>query len=81
MTLVIFGWLSTQKYFKEIVDHDIRKQLQLEKFNISDDDDILPIIDKWSGLEVPFFVSEDTVWIETKDKDPYEKLFKELLDF
>lgn len=81
MTLVIFGWLSTQKYFKEIVDHDIRKQLQLEKFNISDDDDILPIIDKWSGLEVPFFVSEDTIWIETKDKDPYEKLFKELLDF
>jgi hypothetical protein len=81
MTLVIFGWLSTQKYFKEIVDHDIRKQLQLEKFNISDDDDILPIIDKWSGLEVPFFVSEDTVWIETKDKDPYEKLLKELLDF
>jgi hypothetical protein len=26
MTLVLFAWMTTQKYFKEIVSHDIRKQ-------------------------------------------------------
>lgn len=81
MTLVIFSWLSTQKYFKEIVEHDIRKQLQFEKFNIIDDDEILPIIDKWSGIEIPFFTSGDDLWIETKNKDPYEYLMKQFLDF
>jgi len=26
MSLVLFGWMTTQKYFKDIVNHDIRKQ-------------------------------------------------------
>ena len=33
MTLVIFSWATTQKYFKEIVSHDLRKQVQLENMN------------------------------------------------
>jgi len=42
MTLVLFGWLVNQRYFKEITDSDIRKKLleQQEKMN---DEDSLPL--------------------------------------
>ena len=33
MTLVMFAWATTQKYFREIVAHDLRKQIQLENMN------------------------------------------------
>ena len=46
MSLVIFSWVSTQKYFKEIVNHDLRKQIQLENLNQFDDETLpAPIID------------------------------------
>jgi hypothetical protein len=31
MTLVLFGWLTTQTYFKDMTDLDIRKTLYSEK--------------------------------------------------
>jgi hypothetical protein len=37
MTLVMFAWVTTQKYFKEIVNHDLRRQLQLENMNQFDE--------------------------------------------
>jgi hypothetical protein len=50
MTLVLFAWAATQKYFKEIVNHDIRKQIQLENMNQLDDETLpAPIIE--TGLE------------------------------
>lgn len=83
MTLVIFAWLSTQKYFKEIVDHDIRKQLQIEQFNIEDveDQDTLPIVEKDTGLESIFFIEDGDVWTLGSNGNPYDSLIKELLDF
>jgi hypothetical protein len=38
MTLVLFAWMTTQQYFKEIVNHDLRKQMQLELLNQSDEE-------------------------------------------
>jgi hypothetical protein len=38
MTLVNFGWLSAQKYFKESVNSDIRRTLQEEQLSIMDND-------------------------------------------
>jgi hypothetical protein len=52
MTLVLFAWAATQKYFKEIVNHDIRKQIQLENMNQIDEETLpAPIIE--TGLERP----------------------------
>jgi hypothetical protein len=52
MTLVLFAWAATQKYFKDIVNHDIRKQIQLENMNQVDEETLpAPIIE--TGLETP----------------------------
>jgi hypothetical protein len=38
MTLVNFGWLTAQRYFKESVQNDIRRVLQEEQLNLMDQD-------------------------------------------
>lgn len=62
MTLVLFAWAATQKYFKEIVNHDIRKQIQLENMNQLDDETLpAPIIE--NGIERPGLeVYDGDVW-------------------
>ena len=61
MTLVIFAWVATQKYFKDIVNHDIRKQIQLENMNQIDEETLpAPIID--DGLEHPFELVGGDLW-------------------
>ena len=61
MTLVIFAWAATQKYFKDIVNHDIRKQIQLENMNQIDEETLpAPIID--DGLEHPFELVGGDLW-------------------
>ena len=78
MTLVIFGWLSTQKYFKDIVSHDIRKQIQLENMNQLDDENLpAPIIE--DGREHSFEVIDGDVWETTNSGEVYSGFFKELL--
>jgi hypothetical protein len=62
MTLVLFAWAATQKYFKEIVNHDIRKQIQLENMNQLDEEVLpAPIIE--TGTDRPGFeVFDGDVW-------------------
>lgn len=68
MTLVHFGWLSAQRYFKENINNDIRKVLQQEQFNLMDQDIVpLPIID--NGLNNDFEKdSSGDVWFEERRK-------------
>lgn len=80
MTLVIFSWLATQKFFKEIVEHDIRKQLQLEHFNFREEDQ-LPTMEVDDGMRIEHFVEGGAVWIETNNPDPYGSIIKEMMDF
>ena len=70
MTLVIFAWASTQKYFKEIVNHDLRKQIQLENMN-QIDEEVLPepVID--DGLKTDFMVEGGDVWEVAGGGDTY----------
>ncbi|NDB85860.1 MAG: terminase, partial [Alphaproteobacteria bacterium] len=74
MTLVNFGWLTAQRYFKENINVDIRKVLQEEQLHIMDQD-IVPfgIVD--DGLNDPFdSVDQDAKekWIVLqKYKDPF----------
>ena len=76
MTLVLFAWMTTQKYFKEIVSHDIRKQLQLQQFS-QVDEEILPVGELSDGLDVPFVVEDGDVWVSGQG-DTYSDYFKSL---
>lgn len=74
MTLVIFSWMTTQRMFKDIVAHDLRKQLQIEHFDFADEE-MLPVIAPTNGLEGNYFVEDDSVWVATSAKDPYQEIF------
>lgn len=68
MTLVNFGWLTGQKYFKENINNDIRKVLQQENLKIMEDDVTpLPIIDDGRS---PNYEIDDrgTIWFEDINK-------------
>jgi Terminase large subunit, T4likevirus-type, N-terminal/Terminase RNaseH-like domain len=80
MTLVLFGWLTTQKYFKELVTHDLRKQLQKTILNYDEetilpmpiiDDGLNPNLEKWGG----------SLWInmnmENSYTDPYSHIISQ----
>ena len=68
MTLVHFGWLTAQRYFKENINNDIRKVLQQEQLNLMDQDITpLPIID--DGLNDNFEKdSSGDIWYEDRRK-------------
>jgi hypothetical protein len=77
MTLVLFSWAATQKYFKEIVNHDIRKQIQLENMNQLDEEVLpAPIIE--TGLERPGLeVLDGDVWEVADGNDIYSGFIKD----
>jgi hypothetical protein len=79
MTLVMFSWLTTQKYFKDIVNHDLRKQIQLEKLKHTIEEETVPQMMMDNGLDIPFMVDDGDVWVETSDRDPYEAYFKQIM--
>ena len=74
MTLVNFGWLTAQRYFKENINTDIRRVLQEEQLNIMDQD-IVPfgIVD--NGVDDPFDAGDKDAkerWIAVQRyKDPF----------
>ena len=70
MTLVNFGWLTAQRYFKENVNNDIRATLQQEQLNLMDQD-IVPfgIID--NGVDDPWSNPRDAqgdLWVEDRKR-------------
>lgn len=70
MTLVNFGWLTSQRYFKENVNNDIRKVLQEEQMNIMDQD-LVPFGAIDNGVDDPFDNKIDANgdrWIEDRMK-------------
>jgi len=78
MTLVIFAWATTQKYFKEIVSHDIRKQLQLEEMNQVDEDSLpAPIIE--NGMTTNLELMDGDLWDATPGGDTYGSFMQDLM--
>ena len=70
MTLVIFAWLSTQTYFKDLTNLDIRQQLYADKIKHMEED-MLPagffgIDDAEADVEVD---SEGNVWTKVRDDE------------
>lgn len=67
MTLVMFAWMTTQQYFKEIVNHDLRKQMQLEMMNQRDEE--VPSFGLYDdGMNEKYVVEGGDVWL-TKEED------------
>ena len=68
MTLVNFGWLTSQRYFKENLQNDIRAVLQHEQFQLMDQD-IVPfgIIDNGLKDDIEMDVDGD-LWITERKK-------------
>ncbi len=60
--LVTFAWASTQEYFRELTDDDIRKRLFKENEEREEDDSILPIGFIETGIEPETFVEKDLLW-------------------
>lgn len=77
MTLVLFGWLATQKYFKEIVNHDIRKQIQLENMN-QIDEEVLPAPIIETGLEHDYEIIDGDVWETADGSEVYSGLMRDI---
>ena len=79
MSLVIFSWVTTQQYFKEIVNHDIRKQIQLENMNQMDDDVLpAPIIE--DGLEHDFEVMGGDLWEVADGGEVYAGFTRKMME-
>jgi len=70
MTLVHFGWLTSQRYFKETINNDIRSTLQQEQMNIMQED-LVPfgIIDDGLNSDRLYEIDADgSVWFEDRKK-------------
>ena len=62
MTLVMFAWLNSQTYFKEITDLDLRRRMLEEKMKLMEED-VLPFGWIQDGNHKETFVdTEGTVW-------------------
>ena len=78
MTLVIFAWITTQKYFREIVNHDLRKQMQLENMNQFDEENLpAPIIE--DGLEHDFDIIDGDLWEAADGSETYSSFIRNLV--
>ena len=78
MTLVIFAWATTQKYFREIVNHDIRKQIQLENMN-QIDEDVLPAPIIETGLDRPYEIIDGDLWENADGSEVYSGLMRDVI--
>ena len=78
MGLVMFAWATTQKYFREIVNHDLRKQIQLENLNQFDDETLpAPIID--DGFSHNLELIDGDLWEKADSGSTYNSFIRDLM--
>jgi hypothetical protein len=74
LTLVIFAWLCTNQYFKDLQDQDLRKKLYEEKM-AQEDDSVLPFGFVNLGLDNAVEQSDDgTIWMAANPEKEIEDL-------
>jgi hypothetical protein len=79
MGLVMFGWVTTQPYFKEIVAHDLRKQVQLENMNQFDDETVVePIMD--DGMSHNLELVDGDLWEVADGSAVYSRFMRDAIN-
>ena len=79
MGLVMFGWVTTQPYFKEIVAHDLRKQVQLENMNQFDDETVVePIMD--DGMSHNLELVDGDLWRVSGGSSVYSRFMRDAIN-
>jgi hypothetical protein len=78
MGLVLFAWATTQKYFREIVNHDLRKQLQLENMN-QVDELTPPALMKDDGIDHKFEVMDGDLWEKADSSEAYSNFIRDAI--
>jgi hypothetical protein len=58
MTLVLFSWMTTQRYFKDLLDQDLRLKLFEERMRQLEDE-VLPLGFVSDGTEEDIFIDSD----------------------
>jgi hypothetical protein len=80
MTLVMFAWVTTQKYFKEIVTHDLRKQMQLENMNQFDEiTPPAPVVDDGLSTLGSLELMDGDLWEKADSNQPYAQWTKDAI--
>ncbi len=83
VTLVLFAWLTTQQYFKELVNHDLRKQLRQQLMEY-DDEEMLPAPILYSKRERFFDGFDNALWAvvdeDTETRASYINPYSEYFD-
>jgi hypothetical protein len=75
MTLVLFAWMTTQQYFKEIVNHDLRKQMQLELLNQSDEE--MPSFGLFDDGQDKNYIQEGgDLWLSEENSREFDTFFR-----
>lgn len=66
MCLVLFGWLTTNPYFKEITDVNLRQAIYEQKIQ-QIEDEMLPVGFLNDGQQEEVFIDGDNVWGDYKE--------------
>lgn len=67
MSLVLFGWLVSQKYFKENTNTDVRRKLIQEQY-AAIEEDLTPVGIIDDGRGDPYFYEDKEVWYDVTNK-------------
>jgi hypothetical protein len=66
MTLVLFGWLTTNQYFRELTDVNVREKMYKQQM-LQIEDELTPFGFIDDGTEETVFVDNNIVWSSDKN--------------
>lgn len=72
MSLVLFAWMTSNPYFKDMTNVDIREKMYKDQMD-QIEDDLTPFGTINSGFQEDYFVSNGDLWTITQDDEPPER--------